>query len=175
MPDIDKYAPRTGRIIGEDGEIYNLVDLLQGGGGGDVPDGSITTDKLADDAVTTDKLADGAVTTDKLAADAKAPLAGVADSADAVAWADVSDKPTTFTPASHQHNASDINAGTLSADRVPTLAQSKITNLTTDLASKLTATQAVAQSDSTAEDIETLVEDFNTLLQNLRDAGIIAT
>lgn len=28
-------------------------------------------------------------------------------------WADITDKPTTFTPSAHNHNASDINAGTL--------------------------------------------------------------
>lgn len=34
--DINRYTPRSGRVIGEDGQIYNLVDLLQnlGGGGG---------------------------------------------------------------------------------------------------------------------------------------------
>jgi len=34
VPDINSYAPQSGRIIGEDGKIYNLVDLLQGVGGG---------------------------------------------------------------------------------------------------------------------------------------------
>lgn len=34
MPSINDYAPRSGRIIGEDGRIYNIVDLLQTGGGG---------------------------------------------------------------------------------------------------------------------------------------------
>src|SRR5690606_7931434 len=37
--DIDRYPARSGRIIGEDGQLYNLVDLLQnagGGGGGDM-------------------------------------------------------------------------------------------------------------------------------------------
>ena len=33
MPDINSYAPQSGRIIGEDGKIYNLVDLLQSVGG----------------------------------------------------------------------------------------------------------------------------------------------
>src|SRR5690554_4893754 len=32
--DIDRYPARSGRIIGEDGQIYNLVDLLQNAGGG---------------------------------------------------------------------------------------------------------------------------------------------
>ena len=42
--------------------------LYSGGGGSpEIPDGSITTAKLAPLAVTTDKIADGAVTSDKLA------------------------------------------------------------------------------------------------------------
>jgi len=36
--DIEQYTPRSGRVIGEDGEIYNLVDLLQNGGGGGTTD-----------------------------------------------------------------------------------------------------------------------------------------
>ena len=35
--------------------------------------------------------------------------------------------------------------------------------------------QAVAQADSTATDVAGIVADFNTLLGNLRTAGIIAT
>lgn len=34
--DIDRYPARSGRVIGEDGKVYNLVDLLQGVGGGEV-------------------------------------------------------------------------------------------------------------------------------------------
>src|SRR5690554_4986801 len=34
MANINSYAPQSGRIIGEDGKIYNLVDLLQSVGGG---------------------------------------------------------------------------------------------------------------------------------------------
>lgn len=30
--DINKYAPRSGRVIAEDGTIHNIVDLLGGGG-----------------------------------------------------------------------------------------------------------------------------------------------
>lgn len=29
--DIDKCPAQSGRVIGEDGEVYNLVDLMQGG------------------------------------------------------------------------------------------------------------------------------------------------
>lgn len=34
MPDINNYAPQSRRVIGEDGKIHNLVDLLSGAGGG---------------------------------------------------------------------------------------------------------------------------------------------
>ncbi len=30
MADIDKMVPHTGRFIGEDGQIYNIVNLLNG-------------------------------------------------------------------------------------------------------------------------------------------------
>lgn len=35
-------------------------------------------------------------------------------------WASISGKPSTFTPSPHNHNASDINAGTLAIARIPT-------------------------------------------------------
>lgn len=35
-------------------------------------------------------------------------------------WASISGKPSTFTPSAHNHNASDINAGTLAIARIPT-------------------------------------------------------
>lgn len=40
-------------------------------------------------------------------------------------------------PIVHQHSAADINAGTLDAARIPTLAQNKVTNLATDLAARI--------------------------------------
>lgn len=45
----------------------------------------------------------------------------------------------------------------------------------TELDGKLTASQVVAQSDSTASDVATLLADFNTLLANLRAAGVMAS
>jgi len=35
-------------------------------------------------------------------------------------WSNLSEKPSTFTPSAHTHNASDINAGTLAIARIPT-------------------------------------------------------
>lgn len=92
---------------------------------------------------------------------------------DNVDWDDIQNKPATFTPSAHTHNASDINAGTLDAARIPTLDQSKITNLVSDLSSKLTATKAAHQAHSSAEDLETLVSDFNDLIDKLIAAGIM--
>lgn len=39
---------------------------------------------------------------------------------ESVSWAEVSGKPSTFTPATHTHSASDITSGTLSISRIPT-------------------------------------------------------
>lgn len=55
-------------------------------------------------------------------------------------WNLIEDMPTNFPPTAHNHDASNINAGTLHADRIPTLPQSKITNLETDLGLKATKT-----------------------------------
>ncbi|MNI93571.1 Head fiber protein [compost metagenome] len=73
------------------------------------------------------------------------------------------------------YDAAAITSGTFAAARIPNLAQSQITNLTTDLAAKLTATKAAAQADSTATDVAGLVTDYNALLAKLRAAGIIST
>lgn len=47
--------------------LVDLGEIIAGGGGGTIEDGSVTTAKLADEAVTTAKIADGAVTADKIA------------------------------------------------------------------------------------------------------------
>lgn len=48
-------------------------------------------------------------------------------------WTIISNKPTNFPPTAHNHDASNINAGTLHADRIPTLPQSKVANLQSTL------------------------------------------
>ncbi len=105
----------------------------------------------------------GSITTEMFAPDAKAPLAGTAD---AVPWSGVKEKPSAFAPAAHQHNASDINAGTLDAARIPTLAQSKITGLTTDLAAKIPKS-SVAGLEPIADPSTAEVGDVATLLNSL--------
>ena len=45
---------------------------------------------------------------------------------------------------SHTHTAEAITSGTLNADRIPTLAQSKVTNLTTDLGNRALSSRTIA-------------------------------
>jgi len=52
-------------------------------------------------------------------------------------WGLVDGKPATYTPTAHNHAAGDINSGTFDTARIPILAQSKITNLSTDLANRI--------------------------------------
>lgn len=89
-------------------------------------------------------------------------------------WAQVTDKPSTFAPAAHEHPFTEIT-GTATAGQIPTLAISKISGLQDELDAKLEASQGAAVADSVAEDVATLVADFNALLANLRTAGVIAT
>lgn len=81
MPDINQYAPRSGRIIGEDGKEYNLVDLLQnvGGGGGDMKKEVYDQNDN-----------------------------GIVDAAESVPWSGVTNKPSTFPPQSHTHSISEV-------------------------------------------------------------------
>lgn len=94
--EINKYPAKSGRVIGEDGETHNLVDLMQGGTAAsnetyDIEqypaesgrvigeDGQLYNivdllkaivageGSIEDGSVTTEKLANGAVTTEKLA------------------------------------------------------------------------------------------------------------
>ncbi|MED2978200.1 hypothetical protein P4284_16050 [Bacillus swezeyi] len=105
------------------------------------------------DAASNATVADGSITTAKFAADAKSPLSGTADTANSV-------------------DASGVS-GTLSDTQIPNLAQTKITGLTDDLNSKLTATQGAAVADSAGTtDADTAI---NALLASLRAANIIAT
>jgi hypothetical protein len=55
-------------------------------------------------------------------------------------WGNVLSKPTTFTPTSHNHAATEITSGTLSADRVPTL----------DIATKTSGTLLVGRGGTGA-------------------------
>jgi len=95
-----------------------------------------------------------------------------------VSWGDITGKPSTFPPASHTHEIEDVNGlqsaldGKANASHTHNISQ--ISGLQSALDAKLTATQAEAQADSEAADLETLVADFNALLAKLRAAGIMA-
>lgn len=182
-------------VITKDGQ-----PVVGGDGGGlDIPDSSITTAKIANGAVTDEKLAKQKVDvpaslTPKMVIGTtletnvlgivpyeQTPIAdhlvmyqfgGQVAVADPQADNDAANKKYVD---NKTYSAAAINSGTFDAARIPTLAQSKITNLTTDLAAKLTASKAAAQADSTATDVAGLVADFNALLAKLRTAGIIST
>lgn len=95
-----------------------------------------------------------------------------------ITWGDVQNKPTEFTPESHSHSISEVNGLQAEldakADTNHSHSISEVDGLQTELDAKLTASQAAAQADSSAEDIATLVSDFNDLLAKLRTAGILS-
>ncbi|MMZ52644.1 hypothetical protein D1872_144200 [compost metagenome] len=102
-------------------------------------------------------------------------LSGGGSGPTTVAWADVTGKPTTFPPATHTHNASDINAGTLNEARIPALAISKITNLQTTLDGKLTASKVAARPASTATDVAGVVADLNAVIAAMKTSGVMSS
>lgn len=164
-----------------------------------IQDGAVTTPKIADGAVTDAKLAKPKV--DVPAGIQPKMVLGTTLSTNVIGMVGYSQDPMadqlamynfggqikTADPADDNdaaskkyvdnktYDASVITSGTLAAARIPNLPQSQITNLTTDLAAKLSATKAAVQADSTATDVAGLVADFNALLAKLRTAGIIAT
>jgi hypothetical protein len=141
------YSPRSGRILQSDGTTRNIVDILGGGTPKRMAKLDIQFFAAQGDEIIGE---DGNVYS-------FTELLQSAGGSTSVTWDDVQNKPTEFTPTAHTHAISDI------------------TNLSTSLSEKLTATQAAAQADSTAADIAGLVADFNALLAKLRTAGIIAT
>ena len=86
------YSKEPRVVKGDNGDVtkpfyskepYVVIGDSGGGPIGDIPDGSITTEKLAPDA--------------------KAPYAGEADKADSVPWTGVTEKPTEYKPEAHTH------------------------------------------------------------------------
>ena len=59
------------------------------------------------------------------------PRSKVADLWSAPFWENIPDKPLTFPPSAHSHDASEIVAGVLALDRIPDVPRSKITDLFT--------------------------------------------
>lgn len=108
-----------------------------------IAESSITSPLLATNAVTSTKILDGAITDGKINASgisgnkitsgkvdanyignlpASIITSGTIDAARLPAtssdWADITNKPTTFPPETHQHAASDITSGTFDSDRI---------------------------------------------------------
>lgn len=142
--DIDKYPAQSGRVIGEDGQTHNLVDLMQGGTA--VSDATYEIDKYP-------AKSGRVIGEDGKVYNLVDLLQGVGGGE--VLWEDILNKPSTFPPSTHNH----------------TIAQ--VTGLQGELNAKLTANKVEAIPDSTAQDIETLVNDFNQLLAALRSAGVM--
>ncbi|QGZ17125.1 minor tail protein [Arthrobacter phage DrYang] len=63
-------------------------------------------------------------------------------------WADLTDKPATFTPSAHTHNASDINAGTLAAARLPAATSATAGSMSAADKAKLDAASAAATANT---------------------------
>lgn len=59
---IDRYAPRGDKIIGGDGKVYSLSELLQSAGEKTIEPGSVSTDAITDGAITIPKLAQEVIT-----------------------------------------------------------------------------------------------------------------
>lgn len=103
------------------------VKLRQGTGGSGIADGAVTTAKIADGAVTSAKIADGAIVDADISASAGIAASKISGTAVVTSDSRLSDARTpTAHAASHQSGGSDAL----------TLAQSQVTDLTTDLAAK---------------------------------------
>lgn len=147
MADINDYPAKSGRLIGEDGTTYNQVDIL--GGATPVMVSGLDINQYPAET--------GRIIGEDGNIYNLVDLLQSAGGSSNVYWADILEKPSSFPPASHTHSISEVS------------------NLQSTLNGKLTASQAAAQADSAATDAAGLVADFNTLLANLRAAGIMAT
>src|SRR5699024_851235 len=93
--------------------------------------------------------------------------AGYISSVPAQSWTSITGKPSTFTPAAHEHPFTEIT-GTAVAGQIPTLPIGKISGLQTELNNKIAYADLSGVSDSVATDVAGLVEDFNALLAILK-------
>lgn len=146
MPDINQYAPRSGRVIGEDGKVYNIVDLLKnaGGGGGDMQK------EIYDQNDN-----------------------GIVDAAESVPWSGVTNKPSTFPPQSHTHSISDVtnlqDALDGKADASHTHSISQVSGLQSALDGKANAVSSIEPiADPTAATVEDVANKINEILAGLK-------
>lgn len=153
-----KYTAGTGL-----GMISNGFYILNGGVGlNQLADDSVSESKLADGAVDTAKIADGAVTADKLAdgvipdvEDVTLASLGVTATAEELNYVDgvtsnVQNQLNDKAAISHSHTASDITSGTFSLDRIPTITDAKISEIS---ASKITGTISSTNLPSYVDDV----------------------
>jgi len=120
MADITRYAPKSGRIIGEDGNTYNMVDLL--GGGTPVSAKTVDINRYAPQSgriigedgriyslvELLQNIGGGGGSGDMTKAVYDTDGDGVVDAAESVPWSGVTGKPSTFTPSSHTHSISEV-------------------------------------------------------------------
>ncbi len=86
-----------------------------------------------------------------------------------VAWADITGKPTTFTPSTHA--STHASGGT---DPV-TLAQSQVTNLTTDLAGKASTTHASTHASGGSDEVTLAKTQITGTAVTLADSGTVTS
>lgn len=82
-------------------------------------------------------------------------LDGKAESSHTHLWSHITDKPTTFAPSAHNHDASNITSGTVAAARLPagTTAAAGIVQLSTSTESTSTTLAATASAVKAAYDL----------------------
>lgn len=149
IADINKMSPKSGSIIGEDGQVYNQVTLMNTSGIAPAVAGNYDISRYAPSS---GRLIgeDGQIYN---LVDLLQALSGGGDVT--VTWADIQNKPTSFTPSTHAH------------------AIAEVTNLQTTLngksaASHTHATGITAIADpttATAVDVANKVNEILTALQ----------
>ena len=83
------------------------------------------------------------------------------------------DHDSDYAAVSHTHDAADVVSGTLDAARIPTLAQSKVSGLTTALADLDRVAANVGDADPTS--LETVAASVDAIRDALVAAGLMAS
>ena len=120
MANINKRAPKSGRIIGEDGQTHNMVDLL--GGGTPVSAKTVDINRYAPQSgriigedgriyslvELLENIRGGGGSGDMTKAVYDTDDDGVVDAAESVPWSGITGRPSTFPPSSHTHSISEV-------------------------------------------------------------------
>jgi len=83
-----------------------------------------------------------------------------------ISYTALTNVPTSFTPATHTHSASDISSGTLSVDRLPTISYTALTNVPTSF-NPTTHTHSATEISSGTLDVARLPTISYTALSNV--------